>query len=244
MEGEVVRGNSMLNPKFLEGSGLKQFDVVVTNPMWNQDNFDPAFYDKDPHSRFADRGGFAPGSSADWAWLQHVHASLSKTGRAAVVLDTGAASRGSGNQGDNKEKTIRRWFVERDLIEAVVLLPDNLFYNTTAAGIIVVLNASKPRARKNRIIFINASGEFEKGRPKNFIPEASIKEIAEAFHAGVDVPRLVKVVDTGEIGKKHDFNLSPSRYVDTAVAVEHRDIRRFSTNWRRSTSRARDSTVI
>jgi type I restriction enzyme M protein len=69
MEGEIVRGNSMLNPKFLEGKGLRQFDIVVTNPMWNQDNFDPASWDKDPHARFADRGGFAPGSSADWAWL-------------------------------------------------------------------------------------------------------------------------------------------------------------------------------
>src|SRR6266849_6140122 len=145
-------------------------------------------------------------------------------GRGAVVLDTGAASRGSGNQGDNKEKAVRRWFVENDLIEAVVLLPDNLFYNTTAAGIIVVLNANKARARRNKIIFINASGEFEKGRPKNFIPETSIAKIAAAFHAGADVPKLVKVVDTAEIAGKHDFNLSPSRYVDIATAVEHRDV--------------------
>jgi type I restriction enzyme M protein len=223
MEGEVVRGNSMTNPKFLDGSSLKQFDIVVTNPMWNQDNFDPASYENDPFERFAERGGFAPAASADWAWLQHVHASLKETGRAAVVLDTGAASRGSGNQGENKEKTIRRWFVEQDVIEGVILLPDNLFYNTTAAGIIIVLNRGKPADRRGKVILINASGEFQKGRPKNFIPDESVRKIAAAFHAGKDIERLVKVASTEEI-TKHDYSLSPSRYIDVTTATEHRDV--------------------
>jgi type I restriction enzyme M protein len=223
MEGEIVRGNSMTNPKFLDGSSLGRFDIVVTNPMWNQDNFDPASYENDPFERFAERGGFAPASSADWAWLQHVHASLNDSGRAAVVIDTGAAGRGSGSQGENREKTIRRWFVDRDVIEGVILLPDNLFYNTTAAGIIILLNRQKPKDRQGRVVLINASGEFEKGRPKNFIPDASIKKIAEAFHAGKDVERFVKVASIEEIAK-HDYNLSPSRYIETAAAAEHRDV--------------------
>lgn len=223
MQGEIVRGNTMANPKFLEGSRLRRFDVVVTNPMWNQDNFDSASYESDPFERFAPRGGFAPGSSADWAWLQHVHASLADRGRAAVVLDTGAASRGSGNQGENKEKAIRRWFVERDQIEGVILLPDNLFYNTTAAGAVIVLNRDKPETLKGKVILVNASGEFEKGRPKNFIPDASVKKIADAWRASVDVERFVKVVPVGDI-VKNDFNLSPSRYVDTATATRHRDV--------------------
>jgi type I restriction enzyme M protein len=223
MEGEIVRGNSMTNPKFLDGSSLRRFDIVVTNPMWNQDNFDPASYDNDPFERFVERGGFAPASSADWAWLQHVHASLNDSGRAAVVIDTGAASRGSGSQGENKEKTIRRWFVDRDLIDGVLLLPDNLFYNTTAAGIIILLNRCKSKDRQGRVILINASGEFEKGRPKNFIPGASIKKIAEGFHAGKDVERFVKVASIDEIAK-NDYNLSPSRYIETAAATEHRDV--------------------
>ncbi len=228
MEGEIVRGNTMTNPKFLDGSSLKQFDVVVTNPMWNQDNFDPALYENDPFERFAGRGGFAPASSADWAWLQHVLASLNDPstgsgGRAAMVIDTGAASRGSGSQGENKEKSIRRWFVEQDVIEGVILLPDNLFYNTTAAGIIILLNRRKPQDRQGKLILVNASNEFQKGRPKNFIPDASIKKIAEAFHAGKDIERFVKVVSRDEVVKK-DYNLSPSRYLETAAATEHRDV--------------------
>jgi len=213
----------MTNPKFLDGPSLKQFDIIVTNPMWNQDNFDPSSYENDPVERFATRGGFAPASSADWAWLQHVHASMKETGRGAVVIDTGAASRGSGSQGENKEKAIRRWFVDNDIIEGVVLLPDNLFYNTTAAGIVIVLNRSKPKDRQRKVILINASNEFQKGRPKNFIPDEAVKKIADAFHAGKDAERFVKVVSVEEIAR-NDYNLSPSRYVETGAPTEHRDV--------------------
>ncbi len=223
MEGEIVRGNTMTNPKFLDGSGLRRFDVVVTNPMWNQDNFDPAAYETDPFERFAPRGGFAPASSADWAWLEHVLASLNDRGRAAVVLDTGAASRGSGSQGENREKSIRRWFVEQDVVAGVILLPENLFYNTTAAGIIIVLNRHKPADRQGKIVLVNGSGEFEKGRPKNFIPDPAIRKIADAFHAALDVERFVKVATIEEIAR-NDYNLSPSRYIETAAPTEHRDI--------------------
>lgn len=223
MEGEIVRGNTMTNPKFIEDSGLKRFDIVVTNPMWNQNNFDPASYENDPFERFTSRGGFAPASSADWAWLQHLLASLNENGRAAIVIDTGAASRGSGSQGENKEKAIRRWFVEQGVIEGVILLPDNLFYNTTAAGIIIALNRNKPKERKDKVILINASSEFQKGRPKNFIPDISIKKIADAFHAWKDVERFIKLVSIEEI-VKNDYNLSPSRYIETAVPTEHRDV--------------------
>lgn len=223
MQGEIVRGNTMSNPKFQNGNSLRSFDVVVTNPMWNQDNFDPKEYENDPFERFTTRGGYAPGSSADWAWLQHVVASLGPEGRAAVVLDTGAASRGSGNQGENREKTIRRWFVEQDVIDGVILLPDNLFYNTTAAGIIVLLNRAKTPERRNRIVLVNAGAEFAKGRPKNFLPDASIQKIADAFHGAKDAERFVKVATRAEIAAK-DFNLSPSAYVETAAPVEHRDI--------------------
>jgi type I restriction enzyme M protein len=221
MEGEIVRGNSMTNPKFLDDGVLRRFDAVVTNPMWNQKTFDKATYEQDPLERFATSGGFAPPSSADWAWLQHVVASLKEDGRAAVVLDTGAASRGSGNEDENKEKAIRRWFVERDLVEAVILLPDNLFYNTTAAGLIFLLNRQKPSDRTGKVFFVNASGVFEKGRPKNFIPDGGITRIVEAVRTGKDIERFAKSVPNGNLAS---FNLSPSRYVATAAATEHRDI--------------------
>jgi type I restriction enzyme M protein len=132
-------------------------------------------------------------------------------------------SRGSGNQGRDREKSIRRWFVEQDAVEGVVLLPDNLFYNTTAAGVLVLLRRDKPADRRDRVVLVNASGEFEKGRPKNFLPDTSIQKIADAFHAAKDVARFVKVATREEIAAK-DFSLSPSAYIDTAAPTEHRDI--------------------
>ncbi len=223
MEGEIVRGNTMTNPKFLEDSKLKKFDLIVTNPMWNQKAFEQSTYENDPYERFSERGGFAPNSSADWAWMQHVVASLRDTGKAAVVIDTGAASRGSGNEGENKEKAIRKWFVDQDLIEAVILLPDNLFYNTTAAGLIVILNRDKPAPRRGKVIFINASAQFSKGKPKNILPESGIKLIVEAFRNGQDAINLVKVSSLQEI-VDNDYNLSPARYITNAATIEQREI--------------------
>lgn len=223
MTGEILRGNTMTNPKFLDDSRLKRFDIVVTNPMWNQDNFDPKSYENDPYERFEKRGGYASASSADWAWLQHVAASLSDHGRAAVVIDTGAASRGSGSQGENKEKSIRRWFVEQDLIEGVILLPDNLFYNTTAAGLIFVLNAGKPADRRNHVLLVNASGEFTKGRPKNELTEGGIRKVVVCFREWTDREGLCRVVDRSAIAEA-DYNLSPSRFVRAAPTAQNGDI--------------------
>lgn len=223
MVGEIVRGNTMTNPKFLEEGRLKRFDIVVTNPMWNQDNFDPKSYENDPFERFATRGGYAPASSADWAWLQHVAASMKNHGRAAVVIDTGAASRGSGSQGENKEKVIRRWFVEQDLVEGVILLPDNLFYNTTAAGLIVVLNAAKPKSRRGQVLLVNASAEFRKGRPKNELTEEGIRKVVQCFREWKDREGLCRVVSQEQIAEA-DYNLSPSRFVRGAAAAQNGDI--------------------
>jgi len=222
MEGEIVRGNSMTNPKFKDSdSSLKKFDIVVANPMWNQP-FDPAVYENDPFDRFESQGGVTTGK-ADWAWLQHAAASLNMNGRAAIVLDTGAVTRGSGSKSEDREKKIRQWFVERDWIEGVILLPDNLFYNTTAAGIVIVFNKAKTKARQGKIILVNAGREFKKGRPKNYISDESSRKIANAFIKGEDIEKFVKVITTAEAAE-NDFNLSPSRYVDVNEGESYREI--------------------
>lgn len=222
MEGEVVRGDSMRNPKFRDGAkGLKRFDIVVANPMWNQP-FDPGTYEDDPFNRFEEQGGVTT-SKADWAWLQHTLATMKDTGRAAVVLDTGAVTRGSGSKNDDKERNIRKWFVENDYIDGVILLPDNLFYNTSAAGIILILRKNKPKNRKGKIILVNASREFKKGAPKNYLSDEAIQIIAEAFHKGESVDGFSSAI-TNEQAAEKDFNLSPSRFVESGGDLELRDL--------------------
>ncbi len=222
MEGEVVRGDSMRNPKFREGdTGLKRFDIVVANPMWNQP-FDADIYENDPFARFEEQGGVTT-SKADWSWLQHTLATMKDQGRAAVVLDTGAVTRGSGSKNEDKERNIRKWFVENDLIDGVILLPDNLFYNTTAAGIIVVLRKNKPKDRKGKITLVNASQEFKKGSPKNYLPEDAVHGMANAFHKALPIDSICAVI-TNEQAAENDFNLSPSRYLTTNGHEETRSV--------------------
>jgi type I restriction enzyme M protein len=168
MEGQIELGDTFKNSKFRKGNRLQTFDRVVANPMWNQDWWKEGDYDADELDRFPKGAGY-PGGKADWGWVQIILASLNAKGRAAVVLDTGAASRGSGNVNTNKEKEVRRWFVEQDLIEGVIYLPENLFYNTTAPGIILVLDKAKAKERKNKLFLLNASNEFTKGDPKNYL---------------------------------------------------------------------------
>ncbi len=222
MEGEIVRGNSMTNPKFRENdTSLKKFDIAVANPMWNQP-FDEKTFENDPFDRFESHGGNTSGKG-DWAWLQHTVSILKDNGRAAVVLDTGAVTRGSGSKNEDKERNIRKWFVEKDLVDGVILLPENLFYNTTAAGVIIVLRKQKSKDRKGKITLVNASGEFKKGQPKNYIPDEKIHKIADAFNDGQDVDGFVKVITIAEAAKG-DFNLSPSRYLASGSTATYRPL--------------------
>jgi len=222
MEGQIEIGDTFKNPKFRKGNRLQTFDRVVANPMWNQKEYTEKDYDADELGRFPKDAGY-PGSKADWGWAQHMLASLNDDGRAAIVLDTGAASRGSGSANKDKEKAVRQWFVEQDLIEGVIYLPENLFYNTNAPGIILFLNKSKPAKQRNKIFLLNASREFEKGDPKNFIPDAGIQRIAEAFKAWREEDKFARIVSKDEIAK-NDYNISPSRYIHTSDDEEYRPI--------------------
>lgn len=221
MNGDVLIGDTLRSPKFLTGSGLMQFDLVVANPMWNQKGYTPKFYDEDPYGRFA--FGYPTANTADWGWTQHMVASLTERGRAGVVLDTGAVSRGSGSKSSDKERAIRAALVDRDWVEGVVLLPENLFYNTPSPGVLLFLNKAKPAKRRGRIMLVNASGEFAKGKPKNYIPEANIGRVAETFLKWREVEKFSRIITTEE-AQTNDYNLSPSRYIDLGERANHRPI--------------------
>ena len=214
-------GDTFRKPGFGPEGTLKRFDYVVANPMWNQDNYDEAFYENDTYSRF--KYGTPPRSSADWGWVQHMFASLKDGGRAAVVLDTGAVSRGSGSRSSNKEKTIRQAFVQADAIEGVILLPENLFYNTTAPGIILLLRKGKPEERTGQILLVNASNYFVKEKPKNALTEEGIRAVVDVYRNWQTREKLCRVI-TLEEAKAADYNLSPSQFVEVNEREKHRPI--------------------
>ena len=238
MEVQIERGDTMINPKFKDAAGrITGHDIVVANPMWNQD-FSQDTFENDPFDRFRTSGGVTTGKG-DWAWLQHTLACLNQRGRAAVVLDTGAVTRGSSSKNEDRERNIRKWFVERDLIDGVILLPDNLFYNTSAAGIIVVLSKRKLEARRDKIVLVNASRRVGKGRPKNYVPEEDIRPIAAAFLKGEPVEGEVAVI-TREQAEEADYNLSPSRWVGQADDVSQRPISEIIADMQRLDEEARE----
>lgn len=215
-------GDTFRKPGFAaEGAGLRRFDYVVANPMWNQDNYDEDFYDNDPWNRFP--YGAPPRSSADWGWAQHILASLNDNGRATIVLDTGAVSRGSGSRTSNKEKEIRKAFVENDFIEGVILLPENLFYNTTAPGIILLLNRNKPAERRGQILLVNASAYFIKEKPKNALTDEGIAAVTDVYRRWETRDKLSRII-TLEEARAADYNLSPSQFVDVNDKVHHRPL--------------------
>lgn len=218
MQVELARGDTLINPKFRTSEGrIRTHDIVIANPMWNQP-FAPDLFSSDPFDRFRTTGGVTTGKG-DWAWLQHTLACMNDHGRAAVVLDTGAVTRGSGSKNEDKERNIRKWFVDRDFIDGVILLPENLFYNTTAAGVIVVLNKRKPATRKGKIVLLNASRHFRKGRPKNYLPEEDIGTLAATYLKGEAIEGELVIISTLD-AQGADYNLSPSRWVSRENSTE------------------------
>jgi type I restriction enzyme M protein len=211
MDAEIALGDTMRSPAFAGRDGkMRKFDIVTANPMWNQD-FPDSLYKNDATGRF--ERGIPPSSSADWAWIQHMVASLKPNGRIAIVLDMGAVSRGSGSKA-SREHDIRQSFVDDDIVESVISLPENMFYNTSAPGLILVLSATK--VHRGEILLVNASQLYAKGKPKNALAEDHIERIHQLIANWHAEEGLSAIVSTAEVAT-NDYNLSPSRYVATAT---------------------------
>lgn len=216
----LMLGDTLLYPKFKEGEGLKQFDIVIANPPWNQDGYFEESLKKGEFWRKRYGYGFTPKQSADWAWIQHMVASANEKGKVGVVIDNGCLFRGG------KEKAIRTGVLKDDLIECVILLPEKLFYNTGAPGAILILNKSKPEQRKNKVLFINASQDYEQHpdvRKLNRLGEKHIEKLVDAYNKFEDAEGFSRAVDLKEI-KENDYNLNVTLYVFPIEEVEEIDV--------------------
>lgn len=214
----LVQGDTLLYPKFKISDSIKKFDYVIANPPWNQKNL----YDEDTlkkgekwRERFV--FGFPTRQSADWVWIQHMLASVKDESKVVVVIDTGAVSRGS------REKAIREKVVEQNLIEAVILLPEKLFYNTGAPGLVMVFNKNKPEKLKGKILLINATKEFAPGKPQNSLSKENINKVVDAYQGFKETDGFSKIITKKEI-EGADFNLSPSRFVSVADEEVYRPL--------------------
>ena len=212
---QIYLGDSLTNPRF------ERADYVIANPPWNLDNYDESNLGEPSVRRiYTSLGvsGFTPKNTADWAWIQLMSYFANKG--VGVILDNGALSRGG------KEKNIRRASVERDLIDAVILLPEKLFYNTPSQGLILILDSNKLEERKGNILFINASNECESHpeiRRLNIIAERNRSNIVDAYRRFENIEGFAKVVSLEEI-RKNDYNLNVTLYVYPKEEEEEIDL--------------------
>jgi len=211
---EIFIGDSLSNPRF------PQCDYVVANPPWNLDYNVNGLIEvpkvKKIYTQITSK--LPPKSSMDWGWVQLMLYHARK--KVGIILDNGALFRGS------SEKKIREAIIKSDLIEAIVLLPEKLFYNTGAPGVVIIFNKNKPEERKGKIIFINASNEYESHpevRKLNRLGDNNIKKIVETFREFKEVKGFSKVAKIDEI-EKNGFNLNVSLYAMPIEDDEEIDI--------------------
>jgi type I restriction enzyme M protein len=209
---QVVRGDTLRQPAFFEGDSLATFDCVIANPPFSLERWGEDLWINDPYGRKI--AGLPPRTSGDYAWVQHMLCSMAlKTGRMAVVLPHGALFR-MGVEGE-----IRRKILQMDQLEAVIGLGPNLFYGTGLAACILVFRAHKQPAQKEKILIIDASKLFKKGRNQNTLTPEHIDQIYGLYKERSDKAGAAKVVTLDELAK-NDWNLNIPRYVESIAQEE------------------------
>ena len=205
---QIAREDTLRNPAFSDSStgGLGTFDCVIANPPFSLKEWGRDLWEADPWARA--RFGIPPESYGDYAFVQHMIASMSATGnsRMAVVLPQGVLFR------KGAEGKIREALLKHDLIEAIIGLAPNLFYGTQLAACIVILRRKKPEERKNKVLIIDASSLFRKGRAQNFLDQKHSSQVVSWYRAFVSVEDRSKVASLEEI-EEEGWTLNISRYV-------------------------------
>lgn len=208
----IVRGDTLRSPAFHAGDQLQQFDIVIANPPFSLEQWGVEVWEADPYKRnFA---GLPSNKSGDFAWVQHMVSSMKpETGRMAVVLPHGVLFR-MGTEGN-----IRQKLLEMDLLEAVIGLGPNLFYGTGLAACILVFRATKPPARQGKVLMIDASTLYLRGRNQNTLEPEHVEHILGWYLDFADVEGHVQVVTLDEIAE-NDWNLNIPRYVEPVIEEE------------------------
>jgi type I restriction enzyme M protein len=207
----IERGDTLAEPKLVEGDHLMRFDVVLANPPYSIKQWDREAFASDPWGR--NLYGTPPQGRADYAFQQHIMQSLKpKTGRCAVLWPHGVLFR-------QEEAEMRRKLIEADLIECVLGLGPNLFYNSPMEACVLICRTQKPKERRGRILFINAVNEVSRERAQSFLTDEHIQRIVAAYQDFKDEPGFTRVVPIEEIRTK-EGNLSIPLYVGSETQAK------------------------
>jgi type I restriction enzyme M protein len=210
---KIVRGDTLRSPGLRGSDGrISTFDVVVANPPFSLTNWGAETWAADTRSV----GGVPPAKNGDFAWVQHMVASMNhRGGRVGVVMPHGVLFRGGA------EAKIRQHLIEHDQLEAVIGLPSNLFYSTSIPACLLIFRADKDVERRQHVLFVDGSDRFSKARNQNSMEDDDVLAIVEAFATGKDPDGdggvQVRLVPIAEI-EVNGFDLNIGRYVTTAMA--------------------------
>lgn len=212
---EIKKGDTIRDPKHTRAGVLQTFDVVLANPPFSLKNWGEEEAKSDTYNRFI--YGIPPKSYGDLAFVEHMIASLNAKGRMGTVVPHGVLFRGGA------EGKIRTAILKDDLIEAVIGLPQNIFYGTGIPAALLIINKDKAVERKGKVLFIDASQGFVKDGNKNKLRETDIEKIITTFDSFETVEKYAEVIELKTIAE-NDYNLNISRYVDTTEEEEQVDI--------------------
>ncbi len=210
--------DTLREPTLVENDNLMKFDVVVANPPFSLDKWGAEGADNDKYQRF--HRGVPPKSVGDYAFISHMIETAHKAnGRVGVIAPHGILFRGGA------EGKIRQKLIEENLVDAAIGLPPGLFYGAGIQTCILLFRRAK---KDNKILFIDASSDFEQGNPQNILRKKDIEQILKTYRARVTVDKYSYLATYGEV-KEKDYNLNIPRYVDLYRPETEVDIEKVQT---------------
>src|SRR6266446_4862788 len=236
----IERGDTLAEPKFIEGDHLRRFDVVLANPPYSIKQWNRSAWEFDAYGR--NMYGVPPQGRADYAFFQHILASLNpRRGRCAILFPHGVLFR-------DEEQHMRTKLVEDDKLECVLGLGPNLFYNSSMQSCIVICRMNKPKDRQKKILFIDASDEVTRERTQSFLKEVHIQKIFEAYQDFNDVAGFAQIATNDEI-IANQASLNISLYVNSKIKDDQLDSKKNEkllpivlSEWLRSSTKVKSVT--
>jgi type I restriction enzyme M protein len=217
-DAKLEKGDTLRTPKHLDEKGkLLEFDIVIANPPFSLKNWGYEEAQSDAYRRF--RFGIPPKGYGDYAFVQHMIATLNLQGRAGVVLPHGVLFRGGA------EGRIRKGVLGEDLLEAVIGLPSNLFFGTGIPACLFIMNRNKPKDRRGRVFFLYGANDYLEGKNQNKLRKEDIEKIVSAYREYRSINKYCRPVPLDEI-RANDCNLNITRYVDVTEEEEIIDVQK------------------
>ena len=212
----LEKGDTLRSPKlFREDGKLMEFDIVIANPPFSLKNWGYEEAQHDPYRRF--RFGIPPKGYGDYAFVQHMIATVNSNGRVGVVLPHGVLFRGGA------EGRIRKGILEEDLLEAVIGLPSNLFFGASIPACLFIVNKNKPAERKGKVFFLYGANDYLEGKNQNKLRKEDIEKIVNAYRGYMAIEKYCRPVSLDEI-RANEYNLNITRYIDITEEEEPIDI--------------------